>query len=249
MNSSLYNLVWVFVIYSFLGWCLEVVYAKYKHQKWVNRGFLNGPYCPIYGASISAIVYLLGPFEGNILAIYLGSVFLTTAFELTTGYVLEKVFNQKWWDYSDDNWNFKGYVCLWNSIIWGFACLAVIYLVQPQIDRLLDWVPVILGGSVLLAVCVFMTIDLCFTVFALLKLRRRVYRLNDLFAKINSISEGIVDGAVAARKTSEKRLGEMDQLIRKYQEILNEKVMGYKRITDAFPNLRAIRHKIPRIKK
>ncbi|HVI41432.1 MAG TPA: putative ABC transporter permease, partial [Anaerovoracaceae bacterium] len=119
----LLNLTCYFIIYAFLGWCTEVVYAAAKTGQFVNRGFLNGPYCPIYGFGVLFVIYLLHPVIDNLLYIFLGSVLITSAIELAGGYILEEIFHQKWWDYSDMPLNIGGYICLFFSLMWGLACL------------------------------------------------------------------------------------------------------------------------------
>ena len=102
---------WIFLIYGFVGWCTEVIFAAVNSGKFVNRGFLNGPICPIYGFGILAVVRLLKPFGNNILLLFVGSVLITSGLEYITGFLLEKLFHQKWWDYSDVPFNIQGYIC------------------------------------------------------------------------------------------------------------------------------------------
>ena len=118
MIFSAYQLVFFFFIYAFLGWCTEVIYACVNSGKFVNRGFLNGPYCPIYGFGVVAVVMCIYPAKDNLHVLFFGSVILTTALEFITGFILEKIFNEKWWDYSDEHFNIKGYICLKFSLMW-----------------------------------------------------------------------------------------------------------------------------------
>ena len=104
--------VWVFLIYAFLGWCSEVVFAALNTGKFVNRGFCNGPICPIYGFGMLFVSLCLMPFRDNLPLLFILSLLLTSFIEFITGFVLEKFFNQKWWDYSKLPFNINGYVCL-----------------------------------------------------------------------------------------------------------------------------------------
>ena len=97
-----YTYLWCFFIYAFLGWCGEVLYAAAIERRFVNRGFLSGPVCPIYGLGVVLISYVMRPFGGNLAALMLGSIVLGSALEWLAGYLLEKIFRQKWWDYSDE---------------------------------------------------------------------------------------------------------------------------------------------------
>ena len=94
-----YELLWIFFVYALLGWCTEVSYAALVTGKFVNRGFLNGPVCPIYGFGAAIIFLCLEPLKQNLLLLFLGSVLLTSLLELAAGFVLEKLFHQRWWDY------------------------------------------------------------------------------------------------------------------------------------------------------
>ena len=132
---SFYEYLAFFVIYAFLGWCAEVIFNAVNTGHFVNRGFLNGPVCPIYGFGMVIVVLCLTPLQKNWLLLFLGSMVLTSALEWLTGYVLKKVFHTSWWDYSDQPFNIGGYICLRFSILWGLGCVMVMYLVHPMISR------------------------------------------------------------------------------------------------------------------
>ena len=95
MPQNFYELLWIIVIYAFIGWCTEVSYAALDRGIFVNRGFLNGPYCPIYGCGVLIVVVLLTPLKKNLLILYVGSFLLTSVLEFITGFVMEKVFHNK----------------------------------------------------------------------------------------------------------------------------------------------------------
>ena len=127
------ELVYLFFIYAFIGWAIEVAYAAIKHGIYSNRGFLIGPLCPIYGFGVDIILIILTPIKSNLFLLFIGSVILTSTLEYLTGWFLEKKYNERWWDYSNDKFNLNGYICLEFSIIWGLACLLVIRIVNPPI--------------------------------------------------------------------------------------------------------------------
>ena len=97
---SLYHILAFFLIYSCLGWCVEVVYAAATTGQLVNRGFLNGPVCPIYGFGMILVLFFLTPLEDNLLLLYLGGVILPSALELVGGWALYKLYRTRWWDYT-----------------------------------------------------------------------------------------------------------------------------------------------------
>lgn len=106
-----YNLLFYFAIYSFAGWCGEVVFATVRHGKFVNRGMLHGAYCPIYGFGLITVIVCLTPIKDSWLLLFVGSAVLTTVLEFITGFVLDKLFGRRWWDYSDKKFNIGGYIC------------------------------------------------------------------------------------------------------------------------------------------
>lgn len=96
-----YDILFSFFIYGFLGWCSEVAFAAFKQHSFVNRGFLNGPICPIYGIGVTVVVASLQPYVGNLILLYITSTILVTFLEWLTGFLLEKMFHHRWWDYSE----------------------------------------------------------------------------------------------------------------------------------------------------
>ncbi|MCD8188171.1 MAG: putative ABC transporter permease, partial [Ruminococcus sp.] len=126
------------------------MYEAVEQGKFINRGFLNGSYCPIYGFGVIIVILCLNPIKDNILILYFGSVILTSALEFLTGFILEKIFHQKWWDYSDSRFNLKGYICLKFSLLWGVACLIVVTIIHPLIELFVNWIPHTLGVVILI---------------------------------------------------------------------------------------------------
>ena len=152
--GTVYEIISYFFIYAFLGWCCEVIFAAVKEGRFVNRGFLNGPVCPIYGFGVITVLMILWGVKDNFVLLFFGSVLLTSVLEYVTGYILEKFFHMRWWDYSSEHFNIKGYVCLKFSILWGLACLIVVDIVHPAIENLVLHLPVRLT-VVLLCVLTF----------------------------------------------------------------------------------------------
>ena len=142
---SWFQILWYFYIYGFLGWCSEVAFAAVAHGKFVNRGFVNGPICSIYGFGVMSVLLVLGPLKSSFWLLFGGSVLFTSAIEYLTGWVLEKVFHDKWWDYSKRPLNIKGYVCLEFSVLWGLACVFVVDVFQPLVAKVVDLIPKKLG--------------------------------------------------------------------------------------------------------
>ena len=191
MPQNFYELLWIFIIYAFIGWCTEVGYAALNTGKFVNRGFLNGPYCPIYGCGVVIVVAVLTPLKENLIILFIGSFLLTSVLEFITGFLLEKVFHNKWWDYSDLPFNIKGYVSLKFSIYWGLACTFIMDIMHPIIYKFITIIPRILG---IVLISVFMgvfVVDVIITVATILKFNQRLKAMDDIAKRIHNISDEI----------------------------------------------------------
>ena len=184
----MYQLLWLFFIYAFLGWCTEVIYAALKSGRFVNRGFLNGPVCPVYGCGAVIVLWVLEPLRGNLLLLFLGSVALTSLLEWLTGFVLERLFHQRWWDYSQEPFNLNGYICLRFSIAWGLACLFVVKLVHPSVLWCIRTIPHPVGVGLLILFSVTMAVDLAATVRTIARINRQLSQLDELAAGIKEMS-------------------------------------------------------------
>lgn len=191
MPQNFYELAWIFIIYAFIGWCTEVSYAALDRGIFVNRGFLNGPYCPIYGCGVVIVVSVLTPLKQNLFILFIGSVILTSVLEYLTGFLLEKVFHNKWWDYSDKPFNIKGYVCLKFSIYWGLACTFIMNVLHPLIYKGITFIPEVPGIILLGILIIVFGIDCCVTVSTILKFNKRLKLLDEMAVKIHKLSDEI----------------------------------------------------------
>lgn len=126
------KLILFFTLYSFIGWLAEVSYSLFKKKILINRGFLHIPFCPIYGFSLTAIYIFTSP-SLNILQLFIISIIIATSIEYITGLLMEEIFNYKWWDYSDEKFNLKGYICPKFSFYWGLSILIISKFVNPII--------------------------------------------------------------------------------------------------------------------
>jgi len=133
---SLYFIL--FLIYSFIGWIIEVGNFLVLDKKFVNRGFMIGPYCPIYGYSAIIMIFYLNQYKDNVLTVFLLAVFVCSFMEYVVSFIMEKLFNARWWDYSDRKFNINGRVCLINAVLFGLLGVALVYFVNPFLSGLLD---------------------------------------------------------------------------------------------------------------
>ena len=137
MTNLLYYFL-LFLIYSILGWIVEMIYIYIVDKEWVNRGVLLGPYCPIYGVAAVVMVFYLSQYKNNVLTVFILATVLCTLLEYFTSYLMEKIFNARWWDYSDRKFNIDGRVCGENAILFGFASIITLYVINPSITYFLN---------------------------------------------------------------------------------------------------------------
>lgn len=125
-----------FIIYAFLGWCVEVTCQFIELKKFVNRGFLIGPICPIYGYGVLGIIFLIGKDTSDILGVFLKAILICSILEYFTSYFMEKLFKARWWDYSTKKFNINGRICLETMIPFGILGCLVVYVIHPLIKKL-----------------------------------------------------------------------------------------------------------------
>ena len=257
MPQNIYQAVWIFIIYAFLGWCSEVAFAAVNKGKFVNRGFLNGPVCPIYGVGMLIVVLCLWNLRDRPLLLFLGSALLTTALEFVTGFVLERFFHDKWWDYSDMPFNIKGYVCLKFTILWGLAASFIIGAIHRFIYMLIEKTPFVLGAILLAVFSAAFIADFTVTLTALVKLPKKLRAMVEaeraLRAVSDKIGENISNTTIAAKEKGEAlaeenkpRLEELKAEYEKKKKELSamlERNFVQRRIFKAFPNLKNGRYK------
>lgn len=223
---SFYELCCIFFIYAFFGWCIEVAYAAVDRGVFVNRGFLNGPYCPIYGFGVSIVTLLLTPLRDNLLILFLGSFLLTSLLEFITGFLLEKLFHTKWWDYSDKPFNIKGYVCLKFSVYWGMACTFVMDIIQPMIMKFIHHFPNTVGVVLIVFFSVVFVGDSVYTVLTILKLNRHLRKLDEMAQHIHAISdelgEKIYDEVTQVMEKSEELQLSKEEISKRKEQFLDD---------------------------
>ncbi len=138
MEINLINIATYFILYSFLGWIMESIFRSICEKKLINTGFLRGPFCPIYGIGSIIMIVFLKDFEKYPISLFFISMIILTAWEYIVGVILEKIFNTKYWDYSDHKINFQGRICLTNSICWGVLGVLFIKYIHPFAEKIIS---------------------------------------------------------------------------------------------------------------
>ena len=190
---SLYQILAFFLIYSCLGWCLEVIYAAVSTGQLVNRGFLNGPVCPIYGFGMIIVLFTLSPLADNLLLLYIGGVILPSVLELVGGWALYKLYHTRWWDYSDFPFNIGGYICLEFSLLWGVGTIVVMKAVHPVIAGFVEMVPQMVGFVLMCILYACYAADVVVTAFAASDLARELDALEKVADSMHAVSDAMTE--------------------------------------------------------
>lgn len=235
------NFTW-FVIYSVIGWICEMIFCSVRAKKFVNRGFLNGPYCPIYGAGVMLMIAFLGGIE-NPIALFLTGAILTTTLEYITSWTMEKLFHARWWDYSNNFLNINGRICLLGAFIFGSMSVIAVRLIHPVLVTYTSS----LSNSVisLIALCSFalMLTDTIYTVTRLsafeAKLKDLSERLNHTFSALNERRMNERRRNLTLKRTDRKLYTRLTEANIDLSQKINRQE---RRIIKAFPKMRSVRY-------
>lgn len=210
------------MIYSIVGWIYETLLYSFNQKKFVNRGFLNGPYCPIYGFGALLDIIILGK-VGNPLLLFILGAFVDCSLEYLTSFVMEKLFNARWWDYSDRRFNLNGRVCLLGAVVFGAFSVILIKLVHPFIAGLTYRIPLKILHIVCAALLVIFIGDCIITLMGFTGFNKKLRELS----------------AIIEEKTAEAKKAEN---LRK-NEIFGKRLsFQQRRMIKAFPKLKSVKY-------
>jgi uncharacterized membrane protein len=242
-----------FVVYSFLGWICETTYCAIIDKKYVNRGFLNGPFCPIYGVGALIVIIILTPVAGNIILLFLSGMIFTSILEYITGFLLEVIFNLKWWDYSNYRFNIKGRVCLLNSTLFGVLSVITVNFINPVITELIKNIPMNISIWICGILIICFLLDTIITVYKVLQLGGKLKEMNVLYKELKEKSEDYKD-------IVQQNIEKLDELIEhesekityikeqinklkmKWENVIAKNKSVNKRIINAFPNIKSLKY-------
>lgn len=196
---SLYFIL--FLIYSFMGWSIEVVNSLISEKKFVNRGFMLGPYCPIYGYSAIIMVLYLDQYRDNVLTVFLLAVVVCSVVEYLVSYVMEKLFNARWWDYSNRKFNINGRVCLTNAFLFGILGVILVYFINPFLYGLLSKVNTKVLMIISIILLVLFVIDFITSMGVTCKLKNSMKRIKkDSTEEMNKKVKEVIESKILNRR-------------------------------------------------
>lgn len=198
MQYTLYELFWLYFLYSFLGWCAEVALAAIARKKFINRGFVTGPLCPIYGAGAVAFAIFLPELTTSPVFLFLGSMILASGIEYFTGAALEKIFHKRWWDYSNHRFHLNGYVCLRYAFVWGIFGTFAMYLGNHLLLTVVSFIPHMVGFILLIVLGVLLGCDVLGSSLAIAGLHVKQKRIQDINTQVQKASF-LLENAITIR--------------------------------------------------
>lgn len=258
-----YHLMNWLIIYSFFGWVWETCYVSVKSGKFVNRGFINGPLCTIYGFGAVSVYVILRPFSDNLLYLYLGGVVVATALEYVTAVLMESIFHTSWWDYSDNKFNFQGRICLGASLGWGAFTVILFKVLHPLVESIVILYPVYVGEIGICVIGVGYVVDFAFSASAAFHIHEKLPVIEaameqakgEMLVKMHEKIASVGFAKEATLESVKERLGDVEVLkemeqkraaitaeisaeLQKRKEAMAAKVgHNMQRFVKAYPNL------------
>lgn len=258
-----YHLMNWLIIYSFFGWVWETCYVSVKSGKFVNRGFINGPLCTIYGFGAVSVYVILKPFSDNLLYLYLGGVVVATALEYVTAVLMESIFHTSWWDYSDNKFNFQGRICLGASLGWGAFTVILFKVLHPLVESIVSLYPVYVGEIGICVIGVGYVVDFAFSAAAAFRIHEKLPVIEaameqakgEMLVKMHEKIASVGFAKEATLESVKERLGDVEVLkemeqkraaitaeisaeLQKRKEAMAAKVgHNMQRFVKAYPNL------------
>lgn len=208
-NIEIYFLL--FFTYAVVGWIMEVTLKLTTEKKFINRGFLIGPYCPIYGYGVLLITILLKKYQDDIIATFIFSILICGLLEYLTSYFMEKFFHARWWDYSNKRFNINGRICLETLIPFGIMGCLIIYVTNPIILNLLNKIPDIVLHIVSIVLLVCYIVD-------------------------NIVSSKIISNL---KEMSSNVKDNTEEISQKVKNIISKKSILHRRLVYAFPDIKS----------
>ena len=243
----------IFILFSFIGWICEVIYVGVTSaHKFVNRGFLHGPICPVYGFGGVVILMLPPSLYATWIPLFLASMILCTTVEYFVSWLMEKLFHTRWWDYSHYKIQLNGRICLLNSILFGFLGVVVIHFVYPLMTDLLNslgqtWISI--SGMIILAV---LSVDIFFTVRKLVDFANVMKKLKDFGETLNSHygqeewfkKDSFMDMINSVIERAENRKEEFSQkILEKIEKLQNLHLPSVESFLKKFPSIKSAKYR------
>lgn len=210
---NIYKYFLIFIFYSIMGWLMEVILTYCSSKKLINRGFLIGPYCPIYGSGVLLIMFILKRYLDRPLGLFCMSVIICSILEYLTSYFMEKIFKARWWDYSNKKFNINGRICLEYAMLFGIGGTLIMYFLNPLIINIMDATSSTVIKTLASIIFIIFIVDNIISYIVMFKFR----------STVGNLTQG--DNTEEITKIIKEKFKSISWL--------------NKRLTEAFPNLKA----------
>ncbi len=235
MFDLIINYVFMFFIFSAIGWAIECTYRSLGERKIINSGFLYGPMCPIYGTGCLVfeliLVPLSQPIEKRVIPVLLLGMVLADIVEYATSYIMEKLFNARWWDYSNNFLNLHGRICFKHTCYWAIFAFVYVYLIAPVYQYVLSFIPQNVRTIAVFVILAVLAVDLTLTVKAAADISKLMKKLKAFRATVSEKADLIKD---TAENKYEELLASKDMLTELRQEFskqYSDILAGFKELT------------------
>lgn len=221
---------------------MESIFRSFCEKKLINTGFLYGPFCPIYGLGAIIMILLLDVFKTNIFVLFLMSVLILTAWEYVVGWLLEKIFKTKYWDYSDHKFNIKGRVCLTNSIAWGILGVIFTKYLNEFVFNIINKIPNNINIILLVIVSIYLIIDIIISVIDMGTLKNNIDRLSEIGKNLKEKLEelkGTTGNLTIKQITKEDIEQKIEELKMQQTKLKDNLIKRTTRLKEAFPTMKS----------
>lgn len=225
--ENIIKYILLFFFYSAAGWCLETTYCSIGEKRFINRGFLTGPLCPIYGtAALVLIILIYNPFKDNMLVVFLLGIVLCDIVEFFTSLIMEKLFAARWWDYTYELFNLSGRICLKHSLYWGVISIAFVKVIHPAVDNLYSKINGDYIIYILIGVLAVFTADVINAVIKAADIRKLQLKLSGLIDTLSSefisIKETVGEKYDSVQSAIEKQGDKLSEIKLQIEDVVYE---------------------------
>jgi len=242
-----------FIVYSFLGWVCETTYCSLAAKKFINRGFLVGPFCPIYGTGAVLVLLLLKDYKSDLFVFFGMSILIAAVVEYLSSYLLEKIFNLSLWDYSKNKFNLNGRICVKNLLLFALLCLIIIYVTDPILENITRSMPTWVIDTILIVATILFSVDAFITSKVVVQIKKLALNhqldLEEMTKVRDNVIEDIEEEKEAFIKEKATMLEQKASAIEKEKNMLEKSLekafngkqkvkYSYKRLLQAFPKMK-----------
>lgn len=233
---SIIQWLFFFYFYCFFGWCFESTYVSIKSKRFVNRGFMRGPFLPLYGSGAIMMLLVSKPFQEHIVWVYIAGCIGATVLEYVTGVVMEALFKVRYWDYSNQPFNFQGHICLGSSLAWGLLTVAMTEFIHKPVERLVLSIPSGILTPVTLVLTALICADFALAFKAAMDLRDVLIKMEKAKEELMHIQKRLDVIIAFTNETIETRVEDLKESVEDLKENIEGKLENLKNQSQLKPS-------------